>query len=145
MTDAELILYRSDDGLVQTQIKTMESSVWLSQLEIADLFDNSKQNISLHIKNILEEGELEKTATVKESLTVQSEGKRQVSRKTMLYNLHMILAVGYRVRSPRGTQFRQWATRHLAECLVKGSVMDDECLKNPGGWGYFDELLVRML
>jgi len=94
MTDAELILYRSDDGLVQIQLKAMEGSVWLSQLEIADLFDTSKQNISLHIKNILEEGELEKTATVKESLTVQSEGKRQVSRKTMLYNLHMILAVG---------------------------------------------------
>jgi len=144
MTDAELILYRSDDGLVQIQLKAMEGSVWLSQLEIADLFDSSKQNISLHIKNILDEGELEKTATVKESLTVQSEGKRQVSRKTMRYNLHMILAVGYRVRSPRGTQFRQWATRHLAEYLVKGFVMDDERLKNPGGWDYYDELLARI-
>ena len=144
MAESELILYRSDDGQVQIQLKAMNGSAWLNQLEIAELFATTKQNVSLHIKNVLEEGELDEAATVKESLTVQTEGKRQVKRKTLLYNLHMILAVGYRVRSPRGTQFRQWATLHLAEYLVKGFVMDDERLKNPGGWDYFDELLARI-
>lgn len=144
MTESELILYRTDDGQVQIQLKTMDGSVWLSQLEIAQLFDTTKQNASLHIKNVLADGELTEAATVKESLTVQHEGKRRVKRRTLLYNLHMILAVGYRVRSPRGTQFRQWATHHLSEYLIKGFVMDDERLKNPGGWDYFDELLARI-
>ena len=144
MAESELILYRSDDGQVQIQLKAMNGSAWLNQLEIAELFATTKQNVSLHIKNVLEEGELDEAATVKESLTIQTEGKRQVKRKTLLYNLHMILAVGYRVRSPRGTQFRQWATLHLAEYLVKGFIMDDERLKNPGGWDYFDELLARI-
>lgn len=140
----ELIVYRTEDGQVEVQLQAQDGSVWLNQGELAELFDTSKQNISLHIKNILNEGELPEAATVKESLTVQNEGSRRVQRKTYLYNLHMILAVGYRVRSPRGTQFRQWATAHLAEYLVKGFVMDDERLKNPGGWDYFDELLARI-
>ena len=140
----ELIVYRTEDGQAEVQLQTLDGSVWLNQGEMAELFDTTKQNVSLHIKNILKDGELPEAATVKESLTVQNEGGRRVQRKTYLYNLHMILAVGYRVRSPRGTQFRQWATAHLAEYLVKGFVMDDERLKNPGGWDYFDELLARI-
>ncbi len=112
----ELIVFRTGDGKAEVQLKTADGSAWLNQLEIADLFDTTKQNISLHIQNILGECELSE-ATVKESLTVQTEGARQVQRKTFLYNLNMILAVGYRVRSPRGTEFRQWATRQLAEYL----------------------------
>ena len=139
----DLILYTSDDGQVALQLRASDGTVWLSQLEIAELFASSKQNISLHIRNILDEGELS-PATVKESLTVRDEGGRQVKRPVQLYNLDMILAVGYRVRSPRGTQFRQWATTHLRELLVKGFVMDDQRLKNPGGWDYFDELLERI-
>lgn len=144
MTEGELILYTAEDGSAAIQLLAEGGTVWLTQLEIATLFDTSKQNISLHIKNILAEGELAAGATVKESLTVQTEGHRQVRRSNLLYNLDMILAVGYRVRSPRGTQFRQWATTHLREYLVKGFVMDDARLKEPGGWDYFDELLARI-
>ena len=141
---AELILYQTEDGLARVQLRALDGSVWLSQVEIAELFATTKQNVSLHAKNILDEGELDPAATVKESLTVQTEGARQVRRPTLLYSLPMILAIGYRVRSPRGTQFRQWATAHLSEYLVKGFVMDDERLKNPGGWDHFDELLARI-
>ncbi len=144
MSGGELILYTAEDGSAAIQLRAEEGTVWLTQLEMATLFDTSKQNISLHINNILAEGELSETATVKESLTVQAEGKRQVRRSTLLFNLDMILAVGYRVRSPRGTQFRQWATIHLREYLVKGFVLDDARLKEPGGWDYFDELLARI-
>jgi hypothetical protein len=144
MSDGELVLYTAEDGSAAIQLRAEGGTVWLTQLEMATLFDTSKQNVSLHIKNILAEGELAEAATVKESLTVQTEGKRQVRRGNLLYNLDMILAVGYRVRSPRGTQFRQWATTHLREYLVKGFVMDDERLKEPGGWDYFDELLARI-
>ena len=133
MSDGELILYTAEDGSAAVQLRAEGGTVWLTQLEMATLFDTSKQNISLHIKNILAEGELAAAATVKESLTVQTEGRRKVHRSNLLYNLDMILAVGYRVRSPRGTQFRQWATTHLREYLVKGFVLDDERLKEPGG------------
>jgi len=141
---AELILYTSNDGETRLDLRIQEGSVWLHQLEIAELFQTTKQNVSLHAGNILDEGELEAPATVKESLTVQQEGARQVKRKRIFYNLEMILAIGYRIRSARGTQFRRWATRHLQEYLVKGFVMDDERLKNPGGWDHFDELLERI-
>lgn len=144
MNGGELILYTTEDGKASVQLRAEDGTVWLSQMELADLFQTTKQNVSLHIQNILEENELAEAATVKESLTVQTEGARQVQRKTLLYNLDMILAVGYRVRTLRGTQFRQWATTHLREYLVKGFVMDDERLKNPGGWDYFDELLARI-
>jgi hypothetical protein len=139
-----LILYQTDDGQAMVKLRAEDGSVWLSQVEIAELFSTTKQNVSLHAKNILKEGELTTGATVKESLTVRTEGERPVRRRTLTYNLPMILAIGYRVRSPRGTQFRQWATAHLGEYLVKGFVMDDERLKNPGGWDYFDELLARI-
>ncbi|MBK1731457.1 virulence RhuM family protein [Thiococcus pfennigii] len=140
MSGGELILYTLDDGSAAIQLRAEGGTVWLTQLEMATLFDTSKQNISLHIKNILAEGELS-LAVVKEYLTTASDGKKY---KTKTYSLDMILAVGYRVRSPRGTQFRQWATTHLREYLVKGFVLDDARLKEPGGWDYFDELLARI-
>lgn len=141
---SELILYTTDDDRTQLHLRVEGDSIWLSQLEIAELFQTTKQNVSLHAKNIFEDNELDPEATVKESLTVQSEGNRQVKRKISYYNLDLILAIGYRVRSSRGVQFRQWASTHLKEFLLKGFVMDDERLKNPGGWDYFDELLERI-
>lgn len=140
MSGGELILYTAEDGSAAIQLRAEGGTVWLTQLEMATLFDTSKQNVSLHIKNILAEGELS-PAVVKEYLTTASDGKNY---KTKTYSLDMILAVGYRVRSPRGTQFRQWATTHLREYLVKGFVLDDARLKEPGGWDYFDELLARI-
>ncbi|MBP9943269.1 MAG: virulence RhuM family protein [Desulfomicrobium sp.] len=143
MTD--LILYTTEDGRSQIKLRAQEQTVWLTQLEMAELFDATKQNISLHLKNVFEEGELDLAATVKESLTVQIEGRREVQRPVTIYNLDAILAVGYRVRSPRGVQFRRWASTILKEYLVKGFVMDDERLKNPDGRpDYFDEMLERI-
>lgn len=141
---SELILYTSDDGNTRIHLRMEGETIWLSQIEIAELFQTTKQNVSLHAKNIFADGELRPEATVKESLTVQHEGKRQVTRKIVQYNLDLILAIGYRVRSPRGVQFRQWASKHLKAFLHKGFVMDDERLKNPNGWDYFDELLERI-
>lgn len=116
----------------------------LSQLEIAELFQSSKQNISKHIKAIFSDVELDEISTVNYKLTVQKEGKREIKRKVAYYNLDMILAIGYRVRSPRGTQFRNYATTVLKEYLIKGFAMDDEKLKNLGGGNYFKELLDRI-
>jgi hypothetical protein len=141
---SEIILFRSQDGKAEVQLRVDGDTVWLSQAEIAGLFDNKPQAITMLIKAIYEEGELTPEATCKESLQVRKEGSRQVNRRIKLYSLPMILAIGYRVRSARGTEFRQWATRHLNEYLVKGFVMNDERLKNPGGWDYFDELLERI-
>jgi len=141
----QLILYTSEDGQSRVQLRADRGTVWLSQLEMAELFSASKQNISLHLKNIYKDGELDPVATVKESLTVQTEGGREVRRMVTLYNLDAILAVGYRVRSPRGAQFRRWASTVLAEYLRKGFAMDDERLKNPDGRpDYFDEMLARI-
>lgn len=144
MSEGELILYRSEDGRAEIQLRTGGDTVWLTQAEMAELFQTSVPNINIHIKNVLESHELPVEATIKEDLIVRREGERQVRRKVKLYSLPMILAVGYRVQSPRGTEFRQWATAHLEEYLVKGFVMDDERLKEPGGWDYFDELLARI-
>ncbi len=138
---SELVLYTSDDGRTRLDLRVEGQTVWLTQLEIAELFQTTKQNVSLHANNIIEDGELAEDSVVKDSLTTAADGKRY---KTKLYNLDLILAIGYRVRSPRGVQFRQWASSHLKEYLVKGFVMDDERLKNPGGWDYFDELLARI-
>jgi hypothetical protein len=141
----DLILYTTDDGRSQIKLRAKEQTVWLTQLEMAELFDATKQNISLHLKNLFEEGELDPAATVKESLTVQIEGSREVKRPVNLYNLDAILAVGYRVRSPRGVQFRRWASTILKDYLIKGFVLDDERLKNPDGRpDYFDEMLERI-
>jgi len=141
MSMGELILYRTEDGQTQIHLRADGATVWLTQAEIAELFDTSKQNVSLHVRNLLKEGELLADSVVKESLTTAADGKNY---RVKWYSLPMILAVGYRVRSLRGTQFRQWATAHLNEYLVKGFVMDDQRLKEPGGWDYFDELLARI-
>ena len=142
---SSLILYTTDDGKSQIQLRAKDQTVWLSQREMAELFDVSTDNVGLHLKNIYEDGELSREATAEESSVVQTEGTRQVQRPVTLYNLDAILAVGYRVRSPRGVQFRRWASTVLKEYLVKGFVMDDERLKNPDGRpDYFDEMLARI-
>ncbi|MBF5003406.1 virulence RhuM family protein [Diaphorobacter caeni] len=139
---SDLILYTTEDGRSQIKLRALEETVWLTQLEMAELFDATKQNISLHLKNIFEDGELSEDSVVKDSLTTAADGKRY---QTQLYNLDAILAVGYRVRSPRGVQFRRWASTVLKEYLTKGFVMDDERLKNPDGRpDYFDEMLERI-
>lgn len=140
----ELIIYNTEDGKAKINLKLEEGTIWLSQLEIAELFQSSKQNISKHIKAIFSDGELDEISTVNYKLTVQKEGKREIKRKVAYYNLDMILAIGYRVRSPRGTQFRNYATTVLKEYLIKGFTMDDEKLKNLGGGNYFKELLDRI-
>lgn len=138
---SELILYQTEDGKAQVRLRAEEGSVWLTQGEIAELFATTVPNANIHIRNILKEGELTEDSVIKESLITAADGKNY---RTKLYRLEMILAIGYRVKGARGTQFRQWATAHLAEYLVKGFVMDDERLKNPKGWDYFDELLARI-
>lgn len=138
---SELIIYQSDDGKAQVQFRAMDGSLWLSQLQLAELYGVTVANINIHLRKIVQEGELAAEAVIKQDLIPAADGKRY---PTKLYRLDMVLAVGYRVRSVRGTQFRQWATAHLTEYLVKGFVMDDERLKNPGGWDYFDELLARI-
>lgn len=144
MSSGELILYRTEDGGAAVQLRAEGGTVWLTQSDIAALFGTTPQNITQHTKAIYAEGELTEGATCKELLQVRREGKREVRRTLKHYSLDMILAIGYRVRSPRGTQFRQWATVHLREYLVKGFVLDDARLKHPGGWDYFDELLARI-
>ena len=141
MSEGELILYSTEDGAATIGLRAIDGTVWLTQLEMAELFDTSKQNVSLHINNILSEGELAGESVVKESLTTASDGK---AYRTKVYNLDAILAVGYRVRSPRGTHFRRWATTVLREYLVKGFAMDDARLKKAEQWDYFDEWLARI-
>ncbi|QTX33485.1 virulence RhuM family protein [Aminithiophilus ramosus] len=141
----QLILYTSEDGQSRVQLRADRGTVWLSQRQMAELFDVSPDNISVHLKNIYADGELRREATAEESSVVQIEGGREVRRRVTLYNLDAILAVGYRVRSPRGVQFRRWASTVLAEYLLKGFAMDDERLKNPDGRpDYFDEMLARI-
>jgi len=141
----QLILYTSEDGQSRVKLRADRGTVWLSQRQMAELFDVSPDNIGLHLKNIYADGELQRVATAEESSVVQTEGGREVRRIVTLYNLDAILAVGYRVRSPRGAQFRRWASTVLAEYLRKGFAMDDERLKNPDGRpDYFDEMLARI-
>lgn len=141
-----VVLYEAPDGHSRLSVRLEGQTVWLTQAQMAELFQSTKQNISLHIRNILADGELPASATVKEYLTVQTEGTRKVERSVEHYALDMIIAVGYRVRSARGTQFRQWATATLAEYLTKGFALDDTRLKEAKNWGadYFDELLARI-
>lgn len=145
----EFVIFSSGDGEVRIECRFEQETLWLPQATIAHLYQVTPQAITQHIKAIYEEGELEQDATCKPYLQVQQEGDRKVSRKTLHYNLAVILAVGYRVRSPRGVQFRQWATQTLQEYLIKGFVMDDERLKNPPVGpsaipDYFDEMLERI-
>ena len=143
----EFLLYQTDDGKTRIQCRFIDETIWLTQALIAELFQVHVMTVNEHLRTIYEDGEIERRATIRKFLIVRSEGKRRVSREIEHYNLEAILAVGYRVRSDRGTQFRQWATARLNEYLVKGFTMDDERLKNPPGKGhkdYFDELLDRI-
>ena len=140
MCIGEITLYGTEDGRAEIQLHAVDGTVWLTQAQMAKLFDTTKQNVSLHLRNILLGGELAEAAVVKESLTTAADGK---AYRTKLYSLDAILAVGYRVRSPRGVQFRRWATSTLKEYLVKGFAMDDARLKDPA-WDYFDDLFERI-
>jgi len=144
---SSIILYQTEDGQTRIQCRFEDETLWLTQALIADLFQVTPQNVTRHLKAIHAEGELDEAATCKEYLQVRTEGGRRINRVLKHYSLPVILAVGYRVRSHRGTQFRRWATDRLTEYLVKGFTMDDERLKNPPGKGqkdYFDELLERI-
>jgi hypothetical protein len=141
---SDVIIYTTDDGASKIDLRLEDGTVWLSQLQIAELFQTTKQNVSKHIKAIYDDEELDEQATVNQQLTVQKEGNRKVSRTLTLYNLDMILALGYRVRSARGIQFRRYASTVLKEYLEKGFALNDERLKNLGGGYYWKELLDRI-
>lgn len=144
---SSIILYQAEDGRTRIQCRFENETIWLTQALIAELFQTTPQNVTMHLKAIFAEGELTEAATCKDYLQVRLESGREVTRNLRHYNLDAILAVGYRVRSHRGTQFRQWATARLSEYLLKGFALDDERLRNPPGKGhtdYFDELLERI-
>ncbi len=141
----EVLLYQSEDKLTRLQVRLEGETVWLSQAQMAELFQTTVANVNIHIRNIFEEGELQREPTIKDYLIVQSEGTRQVSRNVAFYNLDVIISVGYRVKSIQGTQFRIWATQRLKEFIVKGFVLDDDRLKEGrGAADYFQELLERV-
>lgn len=147
LPQSSIILYQTEDGRTRIECRFENETIWLTQKLIADLFQIGVNTVNYHLKEIYDEGELAADRTIRSYRIVQTEGDRQVSRDVEHYSLPVILAVGYRVRSQRGTQFRQWATARLSEYLLKGFVMDDERLKNPPGPGvpdYFDELLERI-
>ena len=137
-------MYQTQDGQTKIEVRLDEQSVWLSQAQMVDLFQSSKSNISEHLSNVFTEGELEELATVRDFRTVQMEGTREVERSITYYNLEVIIAVGYRVKSHRGTQFRIWATQLLREYIIKGFTMNDALLKEAGGGMYWQELLQRI-
>ena len=138
----DILIYQTEDGVTKIQVQLTDSTVWLTQAAMIELFQSSKANISEHIKHIFEEGELHEEATVRKFRTVQTEGTREVTRNIDYYNLDVIISVGYLVKSLRGTQFRIWATERLREYLIKGFTMNDDLLKQGGG--YFEELLDRI-
>ena len=144
MDKGQIILYQTPDGESKIEVRLENDTVWLSADQMAELFQRNKSTISRHIKNVLEDGELEEVATVAFFATVQNEGERKVERKIAFYNLDMIISVGYRVHSYRGVQFRIWATKVLKEYIVKGFALNDDLLKRAGGGNYFDELLARI-
>ena len=137
----EMLIYQTEDGLTKIDVKMENETVWLSQANMTELFQTSKQNISLHVNNIFKEGELNERSVVKEYLTTASDGKKY---KRKYYNLDVIISVGYRVKSHRGTQFRIWALQVLKEYIIKGFAMNDDLLKRAGGGNYFEELLERI-
>lgn len=144
MNKGEVIIYRSADGLAELSVQLEDDTVWLSLNQMAELFDRDKSTISRHIKNIYAEGELDESSTVAKFATVQSEGERTVSREVEYYNLDVIISVGYRVKSMRGTHFRIWAMKVLKEYIIKGFALNDDRLKNLGGGNYWKELLDRI-
>ena len=145
INNSQFLIYISEKGNTKIEVRYEKETVWLTQNQIADLFQTTKQNVSLHINNIYKEEELDDNSTVKDYLTVQKEGKREVKRTVKHYSLDMIISVGYRIKSRIATRFRQWATSHIREFIVKGFVLDDERLKNPDlPFDYFDELLLRI-
>ncbi|WP_017256805.1 RhuM family protein [Pedobacter arcticus] len=140
--EKNIIIYKTQDGKVSIALYAKDGSVWMNQNQLAELFDTSKQNIGQHVNNVLEDKELDSESVVKNYLTTATDGKKY---SVTFYSLDMILAIGFRVRSKRGTQFRQWANRNLKKYMIKGFLMDDERLKNPDGRpDYFDELLARI-
>lgn len=139
--DNQIIMYQTEDGKMKIDVRLEDETVWLTQQQMAELFQTTKQNISLHINNCFKEGELKQAAVVKEYLTTAHDGKKY---KTKYYNLDVIISVGYRVKSHRGTQFRIWATQQLKEYIIKGFAMNDDLLKRSGGGNYFKELLERI-
>ena len=143
-SQSQMLLYQTTDGATRLEVRLEDETVWLTQNQMAELFQTSVPNVSMHIRNIFAEGELQPVATVKEFLIVRQEGTRQVSRSVDHYNLDVIISVGYRVKSHRGTQFRMWATQRLREYIVKGFALDDDRLKRAGGGNYFEELLSRI-
>src|SRR5574344_317488 len=140
----EILVYQNDDGSLKLDVKLQDETVWLSQSQLVQLYASSKANVSEHIKNIFEEGELSQEATVRNFRTVQKEGSRQVTRSVECYNLDMIISLGYRIKSSVATKFRQWATERLKEYIIKGFTLDDERLKSSGGGNYWKELLDRI-
>ena len=144
MDKGQFLLYQTPDGDSHIEVKLQNDTIWLSLDQMAELFQRNKSTISRHIKNVLEDGELQEEATIANFATVQNEGTRKVERVIAYYNLDMIISVGYRVHSYRGVQFRIWATKVLKEYIVKGFAMNDDLLKRAGGGNYFDELLARI-
>ena len=144
MVSTEFLLYETEDGHTRIDVRMVGETVWLSLMQLSELFGRDKSVISRHIKNVFEEGELAREATVAFFATVQKEGGREILRDIECYNLDVIISVGYRVKSLRGTQFRIWATQRLREYLIKGFAMDDDRLKENGGGRYFKELLQRI-
>ncbi len=142
---SQLIIYQTETGETKLEVRLENETVWLTQKLMAELFQTTPQNITIHLKNIFEEGELEEAATCKDFLQVGKEGERMVGRSQKFYNLDAIISVGYRIKSAIATRFRQWATKHIKEYIVKGFVLDDERLKNPNlPFDYFEELLKRI-
>lgn len=139
-----IVIYQSKEGKVKIDVKLFDETLWLSQQQMAELYDTTKQNISLHIKNIFDEKELDEASTVKEFLTVKKEGKRSVERNVKYYNLDMIISLGYRIKSRVATNFRIWANERLKEYIIKGFTMDDDRLKGNAGGNYWKELLSRI-
>lgn len=144
MGNGNIIIYQSEDGQTHIEVRMEDETVWLSQQQMAELFQTSRTNVVEHIKHIYEDGELQETATCRKFRQVQTEGTRQVNREIPFYNLDMIISLGYRVRSVIATHFRQWATQRLKEYIIKGFTMDDERLKQLGGGSYWKELLDRI-
>lgn len=143
--NSQIIIYQTEDGKTKLDVRLEEETVWLTQKLMAELFQTTPQNVTMHLKNIFDEGELDEISTCKDFLQVQQEGKRQVERNQKYYNLDAIISVGYRIKSHVATKFRQWATQRIRDYIVKGFILDDERLKNPDQpFDYFDELLRRI-